>query len=347
MQAVTADASTGRQWQWVTSPPADLLNAFAWLPVFLVLSLQSDDALRDAAGVILLLSLVHQALTPLLLASDAPTSRRHPVVYAAGAPAVFVGSWLLLTYGGLGWVAVVAAGWNVVHTLRQRYGIMRYYGRGVGQDRQPLEQGLVFGPFLLAGALVVWLPGRLDHVRATLPTGRINDAIVSGLAHARVAAPWVIAGALALTLLAARDVLRTAAGRPASYPKRVYLVAYWLSLAVAVVDPVRGLLALVAAHSFEYFFALDATLGRRFAARGSVAHSLIVRVGGRRRLLVAAAVGCAVTILALRAGLPARAYLLAYMTIGGSHFLFDGFLWRTGARTDAIARPPGPGSHMS
>jgi hypothetical protein len=196
VQAVTADASTGRQWQWITSPPADLLNAFAWLPVFQGLSIQPDDALRDAAGVILLLSLVHQALTPLLLASDATTSRRHPVVYGAGTPAVLVGSWLLVTYAGLGLVALVAAGWNVVH---------------------------------------------------------------------------------------------------------------------------------------KYFFALDATLGRRFAASGSVAHSLIVRVGGRRRLLVAAAVGGAVTILALRAGLPERAYLLAYMTIGGSHFLFDGFMWRTTA----------------
>jgi hypothetical protein len=331
VQAVPADASTDRAWPWVTSPAADLLNAFAWLPVVGVLAVLHDDALRDAAAVILLLSLVHQALTPLLLVSDASTSRRHPFIYAAGAPAVLLGSWLLVTYAGLGWVAVVAAGWNVVHTLRQRYGILRQYGRGVGQDRRPIEQGLVFGPFLLAAGLVVWLPGRLDHVRATMPEGRINSLIVSGLSDARVVAPGVVAGGLALTILAVRDRLRTSIGRPVSYPKRVYLAAYWLALAVAVVDPVRGLLALVAAHSFEYVFALDATLGRRFAAPGSTAHSLIVKLGGRRRLLVAAAVGCAFTILALRAGLPEGAYLLAYMTIGGSHFLFDGFMWRTNA----------------
>ncbi len=330
MALATVDARTSAPWRWISSPSADVVSAFGWLPVFALVHALHGRDVRTAAGVILLFSLVHQAVTPFLLASDAPTRRKHPVVYAAGIPVVLVGSWLLRR-AGLEYVAVVAAGWNLVHTLRQRYGIVRLYGRSAGQDRRRIEQGIIFGPFVMTAALVLWLPGRLERVDA-LGFGGINDHIVSGLDRASPLAPWALVAAAAFTAFAARRVL--AGSRPPSPAKRLYLVAYWLSLAAAVVDPVAGLLALVAAHSFEYFFVLDATLGRRFGAPGTGLHRALHAVG-RRRLLALIALSCTAAILLVRRTLPGEAYALVYMTIGGSHFLFDGFMWGGGRRTTA------------
>ena len=315
------------QWRWIVNAPTDIVSAFAWAPVFCVAHLLTGNALRTWASLVFLFSLVHQAITPILLATDRPTRSRHRIIYGGGIPTVALGSWLLLQ-AGLGWVALIAAGWNLLHTLRQRYGIVRLYGSQGGQLRRPIEQGLIFGPFLGAAGLALWLPGTLDSVDR-LGFGGINAEIVSGIRSLARFAPLVLFASVLWTGLTVKSLQRDRHQRPPSNTKRLYLGAYFLSLGCAVFDPAAGVIALVAAHSFEYFFALDATLERRFGRQGTLLHRLIAAVRHRRAFLVVCATCCAVLILTARSVLATTAYLVLYMTIGGTHFLFDGFMWRS------------------
>jgi hypothetical protein len=326
----TQDASSAnkafREWGWISTPVVDVVSAFAWLPVFVVAHVLRGDNLRVWAAAVFLFSLVHQAITPLLLATDKPTRSKHRVVYALGIPAVLLGSFLLVK-AGLTWMAVVAAGWNLIHTLRQRYGIVRLYGRNAGQDRQPIEQGLIFAPFLMTAALVVWIPNTLNRIES-LGFGGINQEILDGVRIVSPIAPVLFVAAASWCVWVAWRLYTLRANRPPSPAKRVYLASYALSLVVSVLDPAAGLIALVAAHSFEYFFALDATLGKRFGAPGTELHRLIKLTGHRRVFLFLVGLLCGVGLVVLGKALSASVYLLLYMTVGGSHFLFDGFMWK-------------------
>jgi hypothetical protein len=315
-----------RRWGWIKSPTVDVVSAFAWVPVFVVAHLLTGDALRVWASWIFLFSLVHQAVTPFLLATDRPTRSLHPVVYAFGIPAVLAGSYAL-TRLGLAWVAVVAATWNLLHTLRQRYGIMRLYGRTAGQPRLPIEQGLIFAPFLMTAALVVWLPNTLTRIKA-LGFGGVNREILRGVELVSPIAPVIFTLSAVWLGCVVRVLYCARANRPVSPAKQVYLLSYGLSLGCAVVNPAAGLLSMVAAHSFEYFFALDSTLEKRFGAPGTTLHRLIRFAGHRRVFLVVLSLLCAAGLMTASDVLSTSVYLLLYMTVGGSHFLFDGFMWK-------------------
>ena len=70
-------------------------------------------------------------------------------------------------------VAVVAGLWNAEHTLMQRYGITRIYGRKAGEDDGRLEKAMLVSWLVLA---LVWTaadpatPGRI----ARMPLGEVN-----------------------------------------------------------------------------------------------------------------------------------------------------------------------------
>jgi hypothetical protein len=313
---------------WIRNAGADAAAAWAWVPVYVFATLLSGDALRTLAGAVFLFSLMHQALTPFLLATDAPTRQRHRVVYVLGAPLVLVGSVCLVRLG-MTWVAVIAAAWNLVHTLRQRYGVVRLYGRAAGQSRARAEQVLLFGPFVMTAALIVSLPDQLDSVNK-LGFGGVNRSILDGLQRIAPFAPIVCVLAGIATALTVVRLWRSRSTRPVSEAKQLYLLAYFVSLAAAIVDPVAGLLGLVAAHSFEYCFVLEATIGKRFGQPGTALHRWISVLRNQRWVLAVWAAIALTVIVGLRSTLSPNAYLLAYMTIGGSHFLFDGFMWGSG-----------------
>jgi hypothetical protein len=320
-----------QSWGWIQSPVVDVVSAFAWFPVFMVAHFLTGDALRIWAAVVFLFSLVHQAITPLLLATDGPTRSKHRLVYSLGIPAVLAGSYAL-TKAGLMWMAVVAAGWNLVHTLRQRYGIVRLYGRGTGQDRRPIEQGLIFAPFLMTAALVVWIPNTLTRIES-LGFGGINQEILDGVRTVSPIAPLIFVASALWCAYVAWHLYAARATRPPSPAKRMYLASYALSLVCSIFDPAAGLIALVAAHSFEYFFALDAKLGKRFGAPGTTLHRILSFTKHRRIFLVLAGALCGTLLVLAGNVMSASVYLLLYMTVGGSHFLFDGFMWKSSKPT--------------
>src|SRR5207302_690235 len=89
---------------------------------------RNSAAVSGALSLILMLSLSHQPVTLALVYGDHEQFRRHRQLFWWG-PLVAVTA----VVAGLGisflLVAVVAGLWNAEHTMMQRYGLTRMYGR--------------------------------------------------------------------------------------------------------------------------------------------------------------------------------------------------------------------------
>ena len=109
--------------------------ALLWVPFAVAAHAISDDPdrLRTLVSLTLLLSFAHQPLTLWLVYGDAAQRRSHAssVVWA---PVVLVLAIAVGTSVRPEAVALVAGLWNVAHTLRQRYGLCKLYGRLSGVD---------------------------------------------------------------------------------------------------------------------------------------------------------------------------------------------------------------------
>src|SRR5918994_5239547 len=111
------------------------LVAFVWVPFALAAQAVADDPerLRWLVSATLVFSFAHQPLTLWLVYGDAEQRRSHASLFT-WAPLVAV------AVVGIGssvrpeLLVLVAGAWNVAHTLRQRYGLSRLYGRRSGID---------------------------------------------------------------------------------------------------------------------------------------------------------------------------------------------------------------------
>ena len=121
---------------WVHGPAMDVVLGFCWLPVALVVHEAEPHltAVQSIMGVIFLISFAHQPLTLGLVYGDPALRHAHPRLYRWAPWVVFA----LVVIGlnvSLTLVAVMAGLWNAEHTLMQRYGVMRIYGRKVGDTK--------------------------------------------------------------------------------------------------------------------------------------------------------------------------------------------------------------------
>ncbi len=312
---------------WIRGPAIDALVAFAWLPVF-VLGRSfsgSPDRLAELTTAVLLVSFCHQPITLPLVYGDVRERARHGLLLIA-APVLAV----LAVYIGLGLslalVGVVAAGWNAHHTLRQRYGLVRVYGRKVGQDDGEHEQALLLWWFGVV--LLVSLAGRglLDRL-ASLPVGFLNHQIVDLLdivqPVAALAALPVAVGAVVTTFRwwqLERD-------RPQNRAKHLYLLGAAVAFAVAPFDPVAGFLGFMSAHSIEYVVVVAGTVRRR-AVPHSTLDRIVRRRGGPVVFLAGYVAAVLVVVAVLRRVLPLQVFLAAYLAVGVLHFVYDGMIWR-------------------
>src|SRR5262249_27510124 len=141
----------------------DVLLAWCWLPVSLLMRAAESSLAQTQAlmAIVFLVSFAHQPLTLGLVYGDRRQFEAHrrfyvwaPLLAAAG---IFVGLRISLTV-----VALMAGLWNAEHTLMQRYGLMRIYGRKAGDDHGPLEKRMLIS-WLVVGLLFlgayVDLPG--------------------------------------------------------------------------------------------------------------------------------------------------------------------------------------------
>jgi hypothetical protein len=318
------------QTPWIRSARADTALAFAWLP-FAAAALWFRD---DGNQLVVLLealfafSFVHQPLTLVLVYSDGEQFALRRRLFVAGpivlAAAIALGLTISFTL-----VAVVAGLWNMEHTLMQRFGFVRIYGRRTGEDDGRLERALLLS-WLVATLLWVAADARTSARVAALPLGDLNAHAIDVLTSWRpYALTLFVATAVVVIALTGRWIAleraRARAGT-ANRAKQFYVASTAAMFAVAVlVDPIAGFAGFAGAHAVEYFFIVDHRLA---TTRPSVS---------RVKFFVAYLLAFEVFYQVAREHQPF--YLWVVLFLGGTHFLFDGVIWKTRPRTRATVQP--------
>lgn len=323
--------------RWIHAPLPDLALALCWVPFAVAAHRAGGD--RDAIALVLtstfLLSFAHQPLTLPIVYGDPEerAARRHlyrwcPVVF-------FVAVLFGLTFS-VAAVAIIAGIWNVEHTLMQRFGITRIYGRKAGEvdpagARQ--EKLLLISWLVLAATWAAAAPGTEAQVRS-LPLGQVNAEGLRILADLRGVAVWVApvvtAVAVVLTVQWALSERRRWAAGGGNAAKLLYIGSTAALIGLMLVDPVAGFVGYVGAHAVEYFVIVHLSLANRWTVEGSggVMGSLMRRPGGRAQFLVGYAAAMVALVVSLKVFGTPRSYLIAVLTLGGLHVLYDGFVWK-------------------
>ena len=329
MQTVAvAERHTVAKSQWLHSPLSDTLLGWCFLPVAVVVHLLGANlsAVQTVVGAVFLLSFAHQPLTLGLVYGDPVQRAAHRKLYTwaplVATLAIFIGLSVSLTL-----VAAIAALWNAEHTLMQRYGLMRIYGRKVGDQNGPLEKPMLI-VWLIAALAFIGGYVNLEDLVLRLGLDDTNARGVRLLDPLRVPAQilfWV-AAAVGVALAARWWRAERALGAAASRPKHVYTLGTIALLAAVMIDPIAGVAGYVAAHAIEYY----AVVHRSLRGRRDDAPVARVTRSSARRLAVYVAYFGAITafIWATADMLDGRVYAFAILFFGALHILYDGFVWK-------------------
>jgi hypothetical protein len=322
---------------WVHHPVVDVLVAFCWIPFALVAhQLEGDRQPLDLyVTSVFLLSFAHQPLTLALVYGDREQFRLRraiftwsPIVFAV---AVFVGVQVSLVL-----LAVIGGLWNAEHTLMQRYGVTRIYGRKVGQDHGLVERLVLFSWLALA---FVWVAAdaRTPERLSTVSLGQNNQMGIEVLSQWRSVAMWLVVPVAVVAVLVAvrwcRDEAATArSGDDVNPAKWLYLGSTALLFAFILVDPIAGVMGYVGAHAVEYFVIVHQSLGRRYgdaSSGGSSPLGRVVRARPGRIGFFVVYLGLIIgTVTILQWQASPVLYVVVFFTLGGLHVFYDGFIWK-------------------
>ena len=344
--AGVSSSTAGARARWIHRGAVDLAMALCWVP-FAVAghSLEANGALLTTfVSGVFLLSFAHQPLTLALVYGDREQFELRRAVFTI-SPVVFVVAILVALHVSVLALAVVAGLWNAEHTLMQRYGITRIYGRKVGQDEGRLERALLFSWLALALVRVASDPATPARLRL-LDLGGTNEMAVHTLTrfHSAAALLLVPAAAVAVAVTGAYVTSERRRGSGANPAKWLYVGSTAALFGVILVDPIAGLMGFVGAHSLEYFVIVHQSLGRRYAEGAAAASpparsplGRAVRARSGRLGFFAAYLGVILSIVWLLEWRgSADAYLVVFFTLGGLHVFYDGFIWKL--RRPAVAQ---------
>ena len=314
--------------RWLHGPLADVLLGWCFLPVAAVVHLLGPNltAVQTMMAGVFVLSFAHQPLTLGLVYGDPIQRAAHRKLYQ-WAPAVATVAILIGLTVNLTLVAAVAVLWNAEHTLMQRYGLMRIYGRKAGDQHGPLEKPM----------LIVWLIAALafigayvDHqdlamrlgVDETNTRGILLLEPLRGPAQIVFWVSAVIGVVLAVRWWRAERLL----GAGASRPKHLYTLGTIGLLVVVMIDPIAGVAGYVAAHAIEYYAVVHRSLRTRRddapVARATRSSLRRFAVYGSYFALVALFVWTTFDMLG------GKVYGFAILFFGALHILYDGFVWK-------------------
>jgi hypothetical protein len=315
---------------WITNAVHDTVVGFIWVPFALAASvaLHFGPALLTVVGVAFLISFAHQPLTLALVYADPAQRAAHRRLYRlaplAVVVAIAVGLRISITL-----VAIVAALWNAEHTLMQRYGIMRMYGRKAGDDHGRVEKAMLM-LWLGVTVVVVSITADLERLVIRIGMGTTNRRGVEVLASLR---PVAIALALPLIVVASvvtRRWMRLEASLGwANTPKYIYAAATAGLLITIMVNPIAGFAGYVSGHALEYFIVVHRSLQRR-AATGDPSPIARAAATSARRVGLYFAYAMAVGALMIVSwhAWSGQGYRLALFFFGALHILYDGFVWK-------------------
>jgi hypothetical protein len=201
------------QARWIRSPAVDAVLALCWVPFAVVAhAVRGDnDTLLLVLSAAFLLSFLHQPLTLPLVYGDPDEVARHRRIYL-WSPLVFLVVILLGLQVSLAAVAIVAGLWNAEHTLMQRFGITRIYGRKKGQSAGGLERWMLVSWLVLA---LVWVAAdaRTEGSIEGLKLGDVNAGGLHLLADLRPVAALLLVPVLLVVVALATTWVRAEAVR--------------------------------------------------------------------------------------------------------------------------------------
>jgi hypothetical protein len=320
---------------WVHGPVTDIALGWCWLPIALIVHAAEPHltTVQSIMGVIFLISFAHQPLTLGLVYGDPAQRDAHRRLYRWAPSVAFV----LIVVGlnvSLWLVALMAGLWNAEHTLMQRYGVMRIYGRKVGDNHGRIEKPMLI-VWLVAG--IAYIGGYVDLQRLVRKLGfsETNARSVRLLGDLTSVARLVfwVAVAVGLAYVVRWWQAERSLGSAASGPKHWYALGTAGLIVAVMVDPIAGVAGYVAAHAIEYFAVVHSSLRKRGDA-APVARA--TRTPARRATAyVFYFLAIAALVYATRSRLDGRLYAFAVLFFGALHILYDGFVWKL--RRPAVA----------
>ncbi len=325
--AITGHAAPAQRSLWMHSPAVDALLGWCFLPIAVVVHFTEPHltTVQALMGIIFILSFAHQPLTLGLVYGDPVQRDAHRRMYT-WTPLVVVG---LITLGiniSLGLVAVIAGLWNAEHTLMQRYGVLRIYGRKAGDDNGRYEK-VMFITWLVTALLYIGAFVDIDGLVLKLGLDENNARGVHALDHVRSLAVvlfWV--GLVASIGLAARWWRHERPYFGRSPAKHLYAAGTLAMVVAVMVDPIAGVAGYVAAHAIEYFAVVHRSLrNRRDNAPVAVATSTPWRRLGVYVLYFSFIAWIVVTFGSVLDG---KLYAYAILFFGALHIYYDGFVWK-------------------
>jgi hypothetical protein len=324
--------------RWIHSPAKDAALALCWVP-FAVAAVMAQPHTHLLAGVlsaVLLLSLSHQPVTLALVYGDRDRFRAHRTVYLL-APVVAVAAVLAGLRVSFLIVAVVAGLWNAEHTLMQRYGVTRLYGRKAGDDRGRAEKDMLVS-WLAVGAVAAAANPRTAGELARVSLGDVNRRGITELVHLRPEAVVLLVPAVVVAAVLTGRWVRAERADPGANPAKWLYVASTGALVLTLcVDPVAGFAAYVGAHAVEYFVIVRSATARRSAQGEGGAVGMVVRSRLGATGFVALAAGAAVVpLVVLQHTSTFTIATAAYLSVGALHITYDGLIWKM--RQPAVAR---------
>jgi hypothetical protein len=277
-------------------------------------------------GIIFLISFAHQPLTLGLVYGDPAQRNAHRALYR-WAPWVAFALILIGLNVSLTLVALMAGLWNAEHTLMQRYGVMRIYGRKAGDDHGRIEKPMLI-IWLVAG--IAYIGGYVDlqNLARKLGVGATNSRsldLLDGLSTVAQVLFWV-AAFCGLVMAVRWCKAERRLGPLASTPKHWYALGTAGLIVAVMIDPIAGVAGYVAAHAIEYFAVVHSSLRKR-SDEAPVA--TVTRTRARRAATYAAyfvAIGAVVYFT--KSHLDGRLYAFAVLFFGALHILYDGFVWK-------------------
>lgn len=313
---------------WLYGPLTDVLLGWSFLPVAVVVHLLGPNvtAVQTVMIGVFALSFAHQPLTLGLVYGDPMQRAAHRSLYrwapAVATVAILVGMSVNLTL-----VAAVAILWNAEHTLMQRYGLMRIYGRKAGDTHASLEK-----PMLIAWliAALAFIGAYVDHRDLAMRLG-VDETNARGillLEPLRLPAQVLFWSAAAISVWLASRWWRAerTLGARASRPKHLYTLGTIVLVVVVMVDPIAGVGGYVAAHAIEYYAVVHRSLKTRRdhapIARATRSASNRVAIYALYFALVGVFIATTMDLL------DGKVYGFAILFFGALHILYDGFVWK-------------------
>ncbi|HUP72107.1 MAG TPA: hypothetical protein VM282_03585 [Acidimicrobiales bacterium] len=317
--------------RWIHSASVDTAMAFLWVPFALLGVLVDGQHLPATIQAILLLSFIHQPITAALVYGDQAQFSLARRIFSL-SPLIFIIAVLALRHYSFATLAVIAGLWNAEHTLMQRYGITRIYGRKVADDHGRVEKLMLFSWLALA---LLWTaadratPGRIEAAGLRDHNREGIDVLTRFRTPALILVP--IAATASLVLLARWiRAERSHAGNPAKW---IYVASTGALFVTMFLNPIAGFMGYVGSHAVEYFVIVGRSVGPRYTpetvtAQPSPIGRVIAAPYGRVKFFVGYALAMGLLIWALASISSLAVHAAVIFTLGGMHVFYDGFIWK-------------------